>query len=110
MTEKEEKAAYNQIAELIVGPILNIVDIAIGAKPDFIEKMEEALKGMEEAEGMAAAFPFPETMEKSKEMRCQNDTFECILDLCKSRLRFKELREKQAKGTAGNQVLKHLGF
>ena len=102
-------AEQNQrLADKVLTPIIKIIDESLGEFD--ISQLEETLEAMEGQTGTLAAWPFPETMEKAESMKATNETFKALLELIKSRANQKKKAMESAKGTAGNQVLKQLGF
>ncbi len=101
---KEENQVF---ADEILMPLLMMIDAAI--KKYDIEKLKESLKAMYDQTSTLAAWPFPETMDKSKKMNASNELFESIIDIMEVRKKQIEI-QKQPNETPGADILKHLGL
>lgn len=99
-----------QIAELIIHPIIHVLDVALTNKPEFLDTMKNALEKMEDHASTARAFPFPATQNKADELELQNATFEKIIELAKIRKNFIDYKNSGQNYSDGIDVLKHLGL
>lgn len=94
------------VAGNVVMPLNLVADRLLHDTPEIVEIMERQLGDMENHQQTMAAWPTPETMQKADEMQADNEMFEAMIKLLKTRKTQLETRAHGGNGTVGAAILK----
>ena len=98
-----------ELAEMILKPVLLYIDLASERFPE--ERLKATLEKMHDHNSTLAAWPFPETMDKSDEMADSTAVFEKIVELISLRkTQLAERKKRSGRTSPGADVLKALGM
>lgn len=106
--EKMTLEENQQFAELVIKPMLRLVDLAVATFDT--DRMLLTLNDMRAQQSNAAAWPFQGTMDKADQLAIQNDIYAQIIKFMELRISQRDLAIKQQGGTAEQQVIKNLGL
>ena len=109
-TEKSMLRRNQQIADCLIGPILNMIDLAIATDSNIIDDMQTAADAIQHQQAIQAAMPFPESQRKSDETAVKLKALRLIIKLCQVRKEGIETMIKNNKDKKShNEMLRSIG-
>jgi hypothetical protein len=107
---EETKELYQRIADGLIMPISQTIDISLQMERDLPQKLRNILESMRSKTRILEAMPTPETMAKADERKAQEDYLEAIIELIRKREAVLASLKKESSPTPGEAIMKHLGF